>query len=190
VLYIALFIAVAAAPREPGSADRPVRRRRLEAGVRNCSRKTRTGFLQRLLAASLVCSAFLSGCSGATGGVPDAVSTALDDSSSAVATARLALRLDATGKFTKAATSTTLDDVLKEIEASRTTVLRLSPAVQDDRDVRRDALTVLDGCIAGLTTARDAVASDDGAPPVPAGETLLASAADRLSDLKMRLATK
>jgi hypothetical protein len=64
------------------------------------------------------------------------------------------------------------------------------PAVQYDRDVRREALTVLEGCITGLTTARDAVASDDGAPSVPDGEKLLASAADRLADLKMRLAGK
>lgn len=132
-------------------------------------------------------SALLSGCSGASGGTRDSVSTALKDSSSAVATARLALALDAGGKLTMAATSTTLDDVLKDLETTRTTVLQLSPTVQDDRETRREALTVLDESIAGVTTAQDAIASTDGSPTLQDGDKLLENAAGRMATLKNQL---
>lgn len=129
----------------------------------------------------------LSGCAGAPGSVQDSVSTALKDSSSAVATARLALALDAGGKLTTAATSTTLDDALKELETTRTTVLQLSPTVQDDRETRREALTVLDESIAGVTTAQDAIASTDGSPTLQDGDQLLENAAGRMATLKTQL---
>ncbi|GGH90346.1 hypothetical protein GCM10007170_03910 [Arthrobacter liuii] len=48
------------------------------------------------------------------------------------------------GKLTRAATSTSLDDELKEIQTSRSTILKLSPATQEDRDTQQQALDVLD----------------------------------------------
>jgi hypothetical protein len=109
------------------------------------------------------------------------------DSSSAVATARLALGLDASGKLTMAATATTLDDSLKELETARTSLLQLSPTVQNDRDLRREALAVLDEGISGLTTAQDAVASTDGSPTIQDGDQLLKAAAGQMSALTAQL---
>jgi hypothetical protein len=134
-----------------------------------------------VLAACLAALAFLTSCSG--GGITDAVSTALQDSSSAIATARLAIRQDSDGKLTRAATSTALDDALKELTASRDSVLRLAPSTAEDREAVLEALTVLDGSTAGLTTARDAVASGDGTPSLADGDRELGTAAGRLSEL-------
>lgn len=129
----------------------------------------------------------LGGCAGGAGSVRDAVSPAVDDSVSAVATARLALSLDSAGKLTTAATATALDDVLKELSSARSTVLGLSPAGQQDRDLRREVATVLDGCISAVITARDSVSSADGVLSLSDGEQQLASAADRLSGLESRV---
>jgi len=136
-----------------------------------------------LIAAWLGALACLTACAG---GVTDTVSTAVQDSSSAIATARLALSQDAAGKLTTAATSTTLDDALKELLTSRDTLLKLSPGTEEDRAAVQEALTVLDGCAAGLTTARDAVASADSAPSLATGDRELASAADRLAELTVK----
>jgi hypothetical protein len=105
------------------------------------------------------------------------------DSSSAIATARLALRQDTDGQLTRAAASTALDDALKELLASRDTVLKLSPGTNEDRVTVQETLTVLDACAAGLTTARNSVASLEGTPTREDGSRELASAADRLSGL-------
>lgn len=129
--------------------------------------------------ACLAALAVLSGCGGAS----STVSTAVEDSHSAMATAQLALRLDAAGRLTKAATATALDDALKELQASRDSVLKLAPGSADERESVQEALTVLDGCAASLTTARDSVASNDGEPSLPDGGRALAAAARRLSAL-------
>ena len=79
------------------------------------SQRSRTALLSAWFVSSGVAGAvLLSGCAGAPGSVPGTVSTVLKDSSSAVATARLALGLDADGKLTMVATATTLEDSLKE----------------------------------------------------------------------------
>ncbi|WP_314196150.1 hypothetical protein [uncultured Arthrobacter sp.] len=131
----------------------------------------------------------LSSCA-AGGTVTDAVSTAAEDSSSALATARLAVGLDSGGKLTKAATATTLDDALKEVQTSRDTVLRLSPASPEDRQMREEALKALDSSAAGLTTARDAVSSDDGGPSLSDGARALAAAEDALEQLTAKVGKK
>jgi hypothetical protein len=152
------------------------------------SQRSRTAIRSAwFVSAGVAGAALLSGCAAAPGSVPDTVSTAVKDSSSAVATARLALGLDADGKLTMAATATTLDDSLKELETARTTLLHLSPTVQNDRDLRREALTVLDEGISGMTTAQDAVASTDGSPTLQDGERLLEAAAGRMSALTTQL---
>lgn len=134
----------------------------------------------QLLAACLTALAVLAGCSGGTGST---VSTAVQDSSSAMATARLALDLESAGRLTRAAGATALEDALKELQASRNSVLKLSPGSEEDRSTVREVLAVLDACTSALTTARDAVSSDDGAPSLADGQRELASAADRLSRL-------
>jgi hypothetical protein len=149
--------------------------------VRTRSTIGRAAHRTPVLAAWLAALAVLTSCSG--GGITDAVSTALEDSSSAIATARLALSQDSAGKLTTAATTTALDDALKELQASRDSVLRLAPSTAGDRDTVQEALTVLDGCTAGLTTARDAVSSDDGTPFLSDGDRDLETAAGRLSEL-------
>jgi hypothetical protein len=118
------------------------------------------------------------------------VSTAAQDSSSAIATAKLAVGLDAGGRLTKAATSTALDDALKEVQTSRDTVLRLSPASPEDRQVREEALKVLDSSAASLTTARNAVSSDGGGPSLSDGDKALASAEDALEQLTSKVGKK
>ena len=141
---------------------------------------TRTG---RQALVSLAClTALLTSCSAGSA-VTDTVSTAAQDSSSAIATAKLAVGLDSGGKLTKAATATALDDALKELQTSRNSVLRLASGSAEERESVQEALSVLDGCTASLTTARDAVASDDGGPSLPDGDRALAAAADRLSAL-------
>lgn len=152
--------------------------------------KNRMASRSCFLAASIAGSVVLGGCAGPADSVQDAVSPAVDDSVSAVATARLALSLDSAGKLTTAATATALDDVLKELSSARSTVLGLSPAGRQDRDLRREAVTVLDGCMSAVITARDSVSSEDGAPSLPDGEQTLASAADRLSGLETRVGGK
>ncbi|MGX1161999.1 hypothetical protein FBY31_3945 [Arthrobacter sp. SLBN-100] len=134
---------------------------------------------RQVLAAGFAAFALLTGCSG-TGST---ISTAVEDSASAIATARLALSLDSAGKLTKAATSTALDDALKELETSRDSVLKLPTASEEDRESVHEALIVLDLCAAAMTTARNAVASGDGAPSISDGGQQLSEAADRLSRL-------
>ena len=140
----------------------------------------RAGQRKTLIAACFAALAVLTACGG---GVTESVSTAVQDSSSAIATARLALGQDAAGKLTTAATSTTLDDALKELQTSRDTVQKLSPGTAEDRAAVQEALTVLDGCAASLTTARNAVSGGDGAPSLADGDRELAAAADRLDQL-------
>lgn len=141
----------------------------------------------------------LTGCSG---GISESVSTAAQDSSSAVATARIALRQDMDGKLTRAATATALEDALKEIETSRSTVQKLSPADQQDRDTQRQALDVLQQCAAGFYTARAAISADDagsqpsqgaspsGAPSLADGDKALAAAQDALDQLSQKVGSK
>ncbi|MEE9095452.1 hypothetical protein [Pseudarthrobacter phenanthrenivorans] len=130
----------------------------------------------------------LTACSG---GTSPSVSTAVKDSSSAVATARIALRQDMDGKLTRAATSTTLDDELKEIQSSRGTVLKLSPATPEDSDTQKQALDVLDQCAAGFATARAALATGDGGTPsLPDGDKALAGAQDALKQLEDKVGSK
>jgi hypothetical protein len=144
---------------------------------------------QKLLPAALLAAlAVLTSCSA--GGMTETVSTAVEDSASAVATARLALGQDMAGKLTTAATATALDDALKEVQASRDTVLTLSPSAQQDRATQQEALTVLESCAAGLTTARAAVASDDGGPSLSDGDHALSGAEDALEDLKTKVGEK
>ncbi|WP_457948863.1 hypothetical protein ACTAQI_00800 [Pseudarthrobacter sp. alpha12b] len=132
--------------------------------------------------------ALLTGCSG---GTSESVATAVKDSSSAVATARIALRQDMDGKLTRSAASTSLDDELKEIETSRSTVLKLSPATQEDRDTQKQALDVLDQCAAGFATARAALAANDGVTPsLPDGDKALADAQDALKQLEGKVGAK
>jgi hypothetical protein len=139
---------------------------------------------------ALAClTALLTSCS-AGGGVTNAVSTAAKDSSSAISTARLAVGLNSGGKLTKAATSTTLDDSLKEVQTSRDTVLRLSPTSAEDRQMREDALKVLETSAAGLTTARDALSSNDGGPSLSAGDKALAAAEEALAGLQQKAGGK
>jgi uncharacterized phage infection (PIP) family protein YhgE len=137
----------------------------------------------RLAALAFLASGVLTGCSG---GVTDSVSTAVQDSSSAIATARLALSQISAGKLTRAATATTLDDALKELQTSRNSVARLAPATGEDRDSVAAALDVLDSCTAGLDTARNSVATQDGTPALADGSRELATAADRLAGLSAK----
>lgn len=116
-----------------------------------------------LMAAAL---AVLTGC----GGTAQTVATAVEDSSSAVATARLVLAQDRAGKITTAAASTALDDALKELQTSRSTVLKLAPANAADRVLHQEALDILDRCAAGFTAARHAISADDAGTP-PSGGT-------------------
>ncbi|MBT2522039.1 hypothetical protein [Arthrobacter sp. ISL-28] len=143
-----------------------------------------------LLVLSVAFLAFLTGCTGQSGGTWHVLSTAVGDSASAIAAARLALGLDSAGKLTTAATSTALDDALRELQASRDTVLRLTPSTPEDRAVRQETLTVLDTCAAGLTTARDAVFSGNGSPSLADGDRALKSGADSLSQLKTKVDSK
>lgn len=137
---------------------------------------------------ALAALAFLTGCGG---GTSQSVSTAVKDSSSAVATARIALRQDMDGKLTRAAASTTLDDELKEVQTSRSTVLKLSPASQEDRDLQKQALDVLDQCAAGFATARAALATNDGGTPsLSDGDNALAGAQDALKQLEGKVGDK
>ncbi|MDQ0665332.1 hypothetical protein QFZ35_003830 [Arthrobacter ulcerisalmonis] len=148
--------------------------------ARPANRHPRSAATSTLLAFAAL--AFLTGCSG---GTSESVSTAVQDSSSAVATARIALRQDMEGKLTKAAASTTLDDGLKEIQSSRSTVLKLSPSTLEDRITQKQALDVLDQCAAGFSTARAALAANDGgAPSLPDGDKALADAQDALKQLE------
>lgn len=142
-----------------------------------------------IAALALLTGCSLTGCgaSGGTGAIQETVTTAVEDSSTAIATARLALKLDSDGKLTTAATSTTLDDALKELETSRDSVLRLSPTSPEGRSLRQETLTVLDGCAASLTTARDAVSSEDGTPSLADGDHALEAAETSLSAVKTKV---
>jgi len=141
-----------------------------------------------LVLIALAAIASLAGCSGSAG---QSVSTAVKDSSSAVATARIALRQDMDGKLTRAAASTSLDDELKEVQTSRSTVLKLQPASQEDRDLQKQALDVLDQCAAGFATARAALAANDGGTPsLSDGDNALAGAQDALKQLEGKVGDK
>ncbi|MDT0169699.1 hypothetical protein [Pseudarthrobacter sp. BRE9] len=142
----------------------------------------------RLTLLALAALALLTGCGGTTA---ESVSTAVKDSFSAVATARIALRQDMDGKLTKAALSTAVDDELKEVQSSRSTVLNLSPATQEDRATQQQALDVLDQCATAFATARAALAANDGgAPSLPDGDKALADAQDALKQLEGKVGSK
>lgn len=143
-----------------------------------------TSVLQRALL-TLAFSLLLGGC--AAGGVPESVSQAVDESLSAVGTAHLAAAMDASGQLTDAAASTALEDARRELGNARTTVVELSPAAQEDRDLRGAALSVMNDCMAAVVAATESVSGADGAPTVTETDRLLESAADRLSELKKRL---
>ena len=146
------------------------------------------GRAAKLVSLAVLSLAFLTGCSG---GTSQSVASAVKDSSSAVATARIALRQDMDGKLTKAAASTSLDDELKEIQTSRSTILKLSPASQGDRETQTQALDVLDQCAAGFATARAALAANDGGTPsLPDADKALADAQDALKQLKDKVGDK
>ncbi|MDQ0802105.1 hypothetical protein [Arthrobacter sp. SLBN-112] len=141
-----------------------------------------------LLASAVAALTVLTACSG---GTSQSVSTVVKDSSSAVATARIALRQDMDGKLTQAATGTVLDDELKEIQSGRNTVLTLSPTVQGDRDTQKQALDVLDQCAAGFAVARAALAANDGGTPsLSDGDKALAGAQDALKQLEDKVGSK
>jgi hypothetical protein len=141
--------------------------------------------LQRALL-PLAFSLLLGGCA-AGGGVPESVSQAVDEGLSAVGTAHLAAAMDASGQLTDAAASTALEDARRELGNARTTVVELSPAAQEDRDLRGAALSVMNDCMAAVVAATESVSGADGAPTVTETDRLLESAADRLSELKKRL---
>lgn len=153
-------------------------------------RKGRPAGRRRFLLVFLIvpaCSMLLAGC---TSGLRDAVSQAVDESSASVATAGLAADLDASGKLTRAATSTALEDALKELGQTRTTVVELSATGQTERELRDEALAAMDECVYAVSAAADAVSSKDGRPSAAQGSRLLESAAARLSELKTRLGAK
>jgi nicotinamidase-related amidase len=104
-----------------------------------------------------------------------------------MATAVLAVQLDTSGRLTSAATSTALDDALKELGTTRTTVLGLPATVRQDRAVRDETLAVLDDCVSAVSVATEAVSSEDGRPSMAETGALLESAAARLSGLESRL---
>jgi hypothetical protein len=56
--------------------------------------------------------------------------------------------------------------------------------------MREEALEVLDSSAASLTTARDAVSSDDGGPSLSEGDKALASAEDALGQLTSKVGKK
>lgn len=89
--------------------------------------------------------------------------------------------------LTDAAASTAVDDALTELGKARTTLVQLSPAVQEDRDLRGAALTVKDDCTAAMTAAAEALASRDGRPSLTEAEGRMKSAAAALSDLRNQL---
>jgi hypothetical protein len=141
---------------------------------------------RRMLPVALVvgCSVLLSGCSG---GVRDSTAQAVEEGSSSMATATLAVRLDVSGRLTPAATSTALDDALEELGKIRTDVLELPVTVQSERQLRDEALAVLDDCVSAVSVATQAIASRDGQPSLAQAGALLDSAAARLSGLESRL---
>jgi hypothetical protein len=140
------------------------------------------GVLPAVLA--VVGSALLAGCSG--GGVQGSVVQAVEQGASSVATAQLAVDLDESGRLTSAATSTALDDALEELGKARTDVLELSATVHRDREMRDEALAVLDECVSAVSRTTEAVSSRDGQPAVVEGAAALESAAARLADLEIR----
>lgn len=150
--------------------------------------RPRAATRKALISLCLGALAVLTACGA--GGISDTVSTAAEDTASAIATARIATRLDVAGQLTRAATSTALDDALKEVQSSRDSVLRLAPSTAEDRDLREEALKVLDSSTAGLTIARDAVSSDDGRPSLADGDRALAAAEEALSGLKTKAGGK
>jgi hypothetical protein len=127
----------------------------------------------------------LGACSG--GGVPTTVLQAVDDGISAVGTARLATAMDSSGQLTDAAASTALVDALTELGKARTTVVQLSPAVQEDRELRGVALAAMDDCTSAMLAAAEALSSEDGHPSLADAQDRLESAGATLSDLKNRL---
>jgi hypothetical protein len=139
-------------------------------------------------AVALGCAVLLAGCSG--GGLQDAVVQAVEQAASSVATARLAAELEDAGRLTPAAASTSLDDALKELGTARTNVLELSATVQDEREVRDEALAVMDECVAAVAATADAVSSHDGRPPLDEGRAALQSAAQQLADLERELGSR
>ena len=127
----------------------------------------------------------LGACAG--GGVADTVSQAVDESISAVETARLAAAMDSSGQLTDAAASTAVDDALMELGQARTTVVQLSPGGEQDRDLRDAVLGDMDHCTSAMLAVAEALASEDGRLSLADAQDQLQSAGATLSDLKNRL---
>lgn len=146
-------------------------------------RRARTPLRTLIVVLAAVFLALLAGCSG---GVREPVAQAVEEAAASTATAALSLDLEASGRLTAAATSTALEDALKELGKTRTTVLELSPTVQHDRTVRHEALAALDDCVSAVSAASEAVASEDGRPTLAEAGALLASAGTQLEGLENR----
>lgn len=120
-------------------------------------------------------------------GIPRSVLQAVDATSSAVASARLAAALDSSGQLTEAAATTAVKDALVEVGQARATLVQLSPTSQTDRTLRAEALAVIEDCTSAMTAAAEALASDDRHPALTDAEGRMGSAAAVLSELRNRL---
>ncbi len=146
--------------------------------------RTRSGNrLPSLAALAAALAIAVTGCQSDPGKITSTVDTALQDSSSAVATARLALELEQAGKLTHAATSTALDNALEELETSRKHVLQLAPETEETRAQVQEALEALDQSATSLTTARHAMSSTDQEPNRQQAQSQLDQAAKSLEAL-------
>lgn len=122
----------------------------------------------------------------AAGAVSQTVSEAVDESLSAVGTARLAATMEASGQLTKAAAVTALDDALRELGTARKTVVELSPTVQADRDLRGTALAAMNDSASAMLATTESLSSNDGGPSLTETVARLETASAALSELKIR----
>jgi hypothetical protein len=98
--------------------------------------------------------------------------------------------LESSGQLASAAATTTLGGMVKNVNSSRAKVQDLSPAAQESRDAREASLDVLNGCVAGILKAQEAVDSTDGRPAASEAERMLAASARDLDELSTRLGAR
>lgn len=112
-------------------------------------------------AAALAAALALGGCATAEGGVDGTLGRALEQTSSAAATAELALDVHLRDRSIKGLTDSALQDALKETTDAATTIAEAEPKNRKEAEDRAAARDLAFTAVALLNQAQDLIQADD-----------------------------
>jgi hypothetical protein len=131
-------------------------------------------------AAALAAVLFLGGCATAEGGVHGTLGRALEQTSSAAATAGLALVVHRQDRSNQGLTDTALQDALKETTDAATQIAEAEPKNPQESKDRAAARELASAAVVLMNRAQDLVEADDRGRETAAVAGDLGRLADRL----------